>query len=172
MDDQLIRRFQRWQDAEDDGLDEQADAAFADLFRAAVPAEAVPAPFTARTMEAVVAATEREARRVRRLRVIGIPVAAAASLVMVYFTAGLLVTGVSTAVVAVLDLIIATVVGIATTIPAGADVWTVLSTLGRATAALLATPAVTMTILAIQGIAIAAFVALQRILRSDRELLR
>jgi hypothetical protein len=82
------------------------------------------------------------------------------------------VCALSAALVAVLDLIITAVVGIATTIPAGADVWTVLSTVGRATAALLATPAVTMTILAIQGVAIAAFVALQRILRSDRELLR
>jgi hypothetical protein len=172
MDEQLIRSFQRWQDAEDRGLDDQADAAFARVFRSAIRTEAAPAPFTARTMAAVGVAIEREERRVRRMRRIVAPVAAGAAIAMVYFSGGLLVSALSAALVAVLDLIIAAVVGIATTIPAGADVWTVLSTVGRATAALLATPAVTMTILAIQGVAIAAFVALQRILRSDRELLR
>ena len=75
-------------------------------------------------------------------------------------------------VVASLDLVIGAVVAMAASIPAGADVWTIMTTLGRAAAALLTTPAVTVTILAIQGIAIAAFVALQRLLRSDGELLR
>ena len=172
MDEQLIRSFQRWRDAEDGDLEDQADAAFADVFKTAIRTEPAPLQFTARTMEAVAVASERDAQRVRRMRRIVTPVAVAALVATVYFSAGLLVSVLSTAAVAALDLIIAAVVGIATSISAGADAWTMVTTLGRAVGALLSTPAVTMTIFAIQGIDIAGFVALQRILRSDRELLR
>jgi hypothetical protein len=47
----------------------------------------------------------------------------------------------------------------------------VVSSLGRASAAFIADPTVTITMLAIQGIAIAALVALRRLLGSDREFL-
>jgi hypothetical protein len=46
------------------------------------------------------------------------------------------------------------------------------ASLGRAAAAVLASPSVTTTILALQGIAVAALIALQRLLRSDRESFR
>jgi hypothetical protein len=172
MNEPLTRSLERWRDAEVRELDDQADAAFADVFRTAVPVENVPLQFTASTMTAVQAAIERDARRARRSRLILAPIAAVVSLITIYLTGGVLVSGLSWLVVAALDLLIGAVVGIATSIPAGADMWTVVATLGRAAAALLTTPAVTVTILAIQGIAIAAFVALQRLLRSDGELLR
>ena len=51
----------------------------------------------------------------------------------------------------------------------GADSWNVVSNLGRAAAAFAASPSVTMVILAMQGVAFVALVALQRLLRSDTE---
>ena len=172
MDEPLIRNLQRWRDAEEHDLDDQADAAFADLFRRAMPAETAPLQFAVHTMEAVRVAIERDARRARRTRLILAPLATVLSLVVLYFSAGVLVSGLSWLAIAALDLLIGAVVGIATSISAGADLWTILATLGRAGAAILTTPAVTVTVLAIQGIAIAAFIALQRLLRSDGELLR
>lgn len=172
MDDPLLRSLQRWHDAEERDLEDQADAAFADVFRKALPVEQEPLRFTANTMAAVQAAVERDARRARRTRLILAPLATVLSLVVLYFSAGVLVSGLSWLAIAVLDLLIGAVVGIATSISAGADLWTILAALGRAGAAILTTPAVTVTVLAVQGIAIAAFIALQRLLRSDGELLR
>ena len=57
-------------------------------------------------------------------------------------------------------------VKVATTASAGGDVWSIAASLGRATAAVLASPSSTTTILALQGIAVAALIA-QRLLRSD-----
>ena len=172
MDDPLIRSLQRWRDAEEQELDDQADSAFHDVFRRVLPQETASLQFTASTMEAVRAAVDHDVRRARRTRLIVAPVAAAVCITTIYLSAGVLVSGLSWLAVGALDLLIGVVVRIATSIPAGADVWTIVTTLGRAAATLLTTPAVTVTILAIQGIAIAAFVALQRLLRSDGELLR
>ena len=172
MDEPLTRHLQRWRDAEDQDLDDQADALFAEVFRVSVRTE-TPAPrFAASTMAAVRVAVERDTARARRMRLVAVPVCVLTLAASAYFGGGLAVRVLSWMVVASLDLVIGAVVAMAASIPAGADVWTIMTTLGRAAAALLTTPAVTVTILAIQGIAIAAFVALQRILRSDGELLR
>jgi hypothetical protein len=126
---------------------------------------------TAATMQAVAVAVERDARRARRIRAVSIPVAAVCAIAVMYFSAGYLAAGLSTGVVWVLDVLIAAVVGMATEGP-GADPWSVVTSLGRAAAALLGKPAFTVTMVAIQGVAIAALVALQRLLRSDQEFLR
>ena len=71
------------------------------------------------------------------------------------------------ALVATLDLMIQAVVWVAT----GPDLnlWSLLNSVGRASAAFISDPKVTVAMLAIQGIAIAALVALRRLLASDRE---
>ena len=172
MDEELFRNYDRWRRAEEDGRDEDADALFERVFGAAAAQPAVSPGFAARTMAAVQAAAARDARRARWTRRILLPAAAAIGAAIVYSTAGLIATAATATIVGVLDLLIGAVVGVATGAEAGADFGTVLASLGRATMALLANPRFTMTILAIQGIALAALVTLQRLLRSDREMIR
>jgi hypothetical protein len=171
MNDELKRSYGRWYDAEAGGRDDEADAAFAAVFQSAVREPLVSSRLTAATMQAVAVAVERDARRARRIRAVSIPVAAVCAIAVMYFSAGYLAAGLSTGVVWVLDVLIAAVVGMATEGP-GADPWSVVTSLGRAAAALLGKPAFTVTMVAIQGVAIAALVALQRLLRSDQEFLR
>jgi hypothetical protein len=74
---------------------------------------------------------------------------------------------VSTALVASLDAIIRAIVWASS----GPDLsaWSVLNSLGRAAAAFVLDPKVTIVMLTIQGIAITALVVLRRLLGSDRE---
>ena len=69
--------------------------------------------------------------------------------------------------VALLDWTIQAVVWVST----GRDfnIWSILNSLGRASAAFIGDPKVTIIMLTIQGIAIAGLVALRRLLGSDRE---
>jgi hypothetical protein len=78
----------------------------------------------------------------------------------------------SAVVVGALDLLVSVVVRTATTVSAGGGAWSIVTSLGRALGGVLASPSVTTTILALQGIAVAALIALQRLLRSDRESFR
>ena len=98
--------------------------------------------------------------------------ATVAAVLIVYATAGLMMSAFSAIVVGALNLLVSAVVKVATTASAGGDLWSIAASLGRATAALLSSPSVTTTILALQGIAFAALIALQRLLRSDRESFR
>jgi hypothetical protein len=172
MDEELVRSYTRWREAEQNGVDSEADAAFGRVFRSAVREPAVSAAFAPRTMEAVAAAAARDARRARRTRRLVFPLATIGIAALVYLSAGLIATALSATLVRVLDLLVAAVVGAATTMPARADAWTVVTSLGRAAAALIANPAVTITVIAIQGFALAALIALQRLLGSDRESFR
>jgi hypothetical protein len=54
----------------------------------------------------------------------------------------------------------------------GADIWSVLSSMGRTAAAVTADPTVTVMLFALQAIALAALVALQRLLGADEESLK
>jgi hypothetical protein len=101
-----------------------------------------------------------------------VTVVAAASLgtaLGLYFGAGLIVSALSTAMVGLLDVLVTVVVRGANAADQGANVWGVLFGLGRAAAAFLTEPKVTVTLLAIQGIAAAALFALQRLLGADAE---
>ena len=171
MTDEQKRDWRRWAEAEQAGDDDKADAAFGEVFRAA-PTELPSSQFTASTMAAVATSAAQDARRARRIRRIAVPVAIAAAVLIVYSTAGLMMSVFSAIVVGALDLLVSTVVKVVTTMSAGGDAWSIAASLGRATAALLASPSVTTTILALQGIAVAALIALQRLLRSDRESFR
>ena len=171
--DDIDRSYHRWQVAEAAGRDEDADAEFRIVFSSTVAAaDDVPGSFTARTMAAVVAAATLEARRMRRVRRASIAAAVAALLTGAYFGAGAAVSLVSTIVVGGFDLLIGVVVRTAGAAQTGADVWSVLSGIGRAAASFAANPAVTMTLIALQGIAVLALLALQRLLGVDEESLK
>lgn len=172
MDDDLIRSYTRWREAEDGGRDDDADAAFGAIFRSAARDRTVSLGFTARTMEAVAAAAASDARRARRTKRMLVPLGAAGFATVAYFSASFVASAMSTTVVGLLELLVGAVVSVATSLEAGADVWTVVSNLGRAANAFIANPAVTVTILAVQGIAITALIALQRLLGSDGESFR
>ena len=171
MSDERQHDWRRWAEAEQAGSEDEADGLFGEVFRSTPPA--LPSSqFTARTMAAVAAAAAQDARRARRIRSVAVPVAIAAAVLVVYSTAGLMMSVFSAIVVGALDLLVRGVVKVATTMSAGGDAWSIAASLGRATAALLTSPSVTTTILALQGIAVAALIALQRLLRSDRESFR
>jgi hypothetical protein len=120
-------------------------------------------------MEAVAAAAAADVLRARRVRRIVLPLAATAGLALAYLCSGLLLSALSALIVGGIDLLIGAVVYGATTMRSGGDAWTLAGNLGRATAALLTSPSVTTTILALQGMAVVALIALQRLLRSERE---
>ena len=172
MDDRLTRNYERWREAETEGRVEVADAAFDEMYRSVVRPPVVSAEFTARTVEAIVRAGERDVRRAQRVRTIVVPALAVGLAVAVYFSAGMLVAGLSSAVVWLLNTVIGGVVTIVTAMQSGPDGWSILSSLGRAVAAVIANPVVTVTIFAIQGFAIAALIVLRRLLGSDRESFR
>jgi hypothetical protein len=171
MDDDLIRGYERWRAADEGGRDDEADAAFRTVF-AAVPTAEPSLTFELRTMEAVVAASGRDA--VRRRRAVAGMVAAAVLLgaVTLYFTAGLVASGISAVVLGGLDLLVGAIVAAASASDGGLTVWSVVASLGRAMAAFMTDPKTTFALVAIQGVAIAALIALQRLLGADGESLR
>lgn len=170
--DDINRSYRRWQVAEADGRDDDADAEFALVFGATLPDMAVQASFTTRTMEAVAAAAAKEGRRARRVRLASVAAGVLALVTGAYFGAAFVVTLVSTVVVGGFDLLIGLVVRTAGAAQTGADLWSVLSGVGRAAAAFAANPTVTMTLIALQGVAVAALLALQRLLGVDEESLK
>ncbi len=172
MNEQQSREWRRWADAEQAGQDDDADLLFAKVFRGAAGGEVPSSGFTAATMVAVAAAAATDARRARRVRAIGVPLAIVAAIVIVYTTAGLMMSAFSAVVVGALDLLVGLVVRSATAVTSGGGAWSILTSLGQAAGGVLTSPSVTTTILALQGIAVAALIALQRLLRSDRESFR
>ena len=160
--------YRRWLDAELDERDDDADALFGAVFRGELPRVQSPLAFTERTMAAVAEAAAHDLRRARTRRRVLLPAASVAAVVLAYFCAGLMMSAFYAVIVKSLDLLIGAVVYVATTMRSGGDVWTLAGSLGKATAALLTNSQVTTTILALQGMAVAALVVLQRLLRSER----
>src|ERR671912_2434369 len=163
------RLYRRWQAAETDGREDDADSEFAALFGATVPPQGVGVAFAARTMEAVAAAAAREARRARRLRRALLVAGVSGSVAAAWFGAGVIGTLVSATVRGAFDLLISTVVRMAGAAATGGGVWSVVSGVGRATASFAADPTVTMMLFALQGVAVGALIALQRLLGADEE---
>jgi hypothetical protein len=168
MDERLTRLYSRWQEADGADRDEEADEAFRALTEEVISATAVSPLFSERTMQAIAEATAAETRRVALTRK-ALIVAAIAATVAAGFAAPFALSIVSNALIAGLNGIIAAIVWAAT--GPNLNLWSVMSSLGRASAAFIADPRVTITMLAIQGLAIAALVALRRLLGSDREFL-
>jgi hypothetical protein len=172
MADDLNRSLRRWQAAEAEGRDDEADAEFSAVFGASVPQVGVGVGFTARTLEAVAAAAAREARRSRRARRTALAAGVAGGAAAAYFGAGFAVTLASASVTRTFDFLIGLVVRMAGAAQTGADLWSVLTGIGRAATAVAADPTVTMMLFVLQGIAVAALLALQRLLGSDEESLK
>ena len=172
MTEELTRTYRRWQAAEAAADDDAADAAFGTLFEASVSAPLPSRELVPRTMAAVAVAAAAEVRRARRLRSglvwLGLPGAA----VLLYLGAGTIVSLISSAVVACLNLLVTLVVLFAGGTDVRRALWSVLSGLGRASAAFVADPRVTFAMVVCQVVAVAALVALHRLLGAGREWLR
>jgi hypothetical protein len=125
--------------------------------------------FTAETMAAIRAASLVDARRARVARAGVLSATVASTVAAIYFGSGWAVSLASAAFLGLLNLLIAAVVRIAEAFHTGAGVWGVLSSLGRAASAVAADTNVTFAMIAISVLAIAALVALQRLLGSDEE---
>lgn len=169
MDDELTRRYRRWRDADERGRDDEADAACRALFAAALPEPRMSSDFASRTALAVAAARARDLTAARRTRRATIGGSLAATVAGLYAGGPWALSMLSAALVGTIDLLVGLTVQIATGMDAGGDLWSLLAGLGRAGAALVTNPAVTVAILAMQGIAMAALIALQRLLGPDRE---
>src|SRR6185503_4116230 len=110
-----------------------------------------------------------DARRARRVRAAGLTATAVGSTAAVYFGTGWAISLASAAFVRLLDMLIGAAVRGPGAFEASAGVWSVAASLGRAAAALAVDPKVTFALIAISGVAVAALVALQRLLGSDGE---
>jgi hypothetical protein len=161
--------YWHWRAAEESEQDDDADRAFRTVFQTAMPEQVVSPEFTTRTMTAVAAAAARDARRARRVRAGVLTGAAVATTAAVYFGTGLAISLASAAFIGLLNMVIAAAVRGAAAFQTGAGVWPVLASLARAAAAVAADPNVTFAMIAISAIAIAALLALQRLLGSDGE---
>lgn len=167
MNEDLDRLYSRWRAAEDADRDDEADATFRTLSEAVLAERPVPLQFTLDTIAAIANAMAAETRRAGRARKRFVWGGVAAGLVAAYFGAAPALSLLSTVLVAALDGMIQLIV----LVSSGPDLnaWSLLSSLGRASAAFIVDPKVTVIMLTIQGIAIAALVALRRLLGSDRE---
>ena len=172
MEDDPLRTYRRWQAFEDAGQEDEADRAFEGLFKATIEPVMPARDFTVRAMAAVAAASERDARRARRVKLGALSAGLVGSAAGVYFAAGYVLTAATSALVGFLDLLIVTVVAVAGAVQSGFDMWSVAASVGRALAGVAGDPRVAVGLVMIQGVAIAAFVALRRLLGSDAELLK
>jgi hypothetical protein len=169
MDQDFARNYRRWQEADEADRNDDADAACRSVF-AGISREAIPSPdFVARTLTAVAAAAENERQRARRLRRGTVAVSIAATVAAVYFGGGWALSMFSSMLVSLINVLVGVTVRGAAGLQAGTDLWSMLASLGRTAAAFVANPAVTGVLLAMQGLAMAALIALRRLLESDRE---
>jgi hypothetical protein len=169
MDDELARLYSRWRAADETDRDDEADAAFRALSETLLPERTVSLQFTARTTDAIANAMATDARRAGRARKALVWGGVTAGIIAAYFGAGPALSVISSALVTALNLMIEAIVWVLT--GPKLSVWSLLNGLGRASAAFIADPKVTVIMLMIQATAIAAFIALRRLLGSNREFL-
>jgi len=172
MHDDLSATYRRWREADAQNADDEADAAFTAVFQACTSAPLPSARFTAQTMAEIAAASAADARRAKRLRKAllwsGLPAGAAA----LYFLSGSLLALLSHALVASLNVLVSIVVWSASGPDVRSGLWSVLTAMGRAAAAFVADPRVTIAMLVFQVVAVAALTALHRLLGPEREWLK
>jgi hypothetical protein len=167
MEPELQRLCTRWLAAEETEREDDADASFRALARTVLSQPAVPVQFAGTTTAAIAHALAADARRARRVHRALVWGGIAAGVLAAYFGAAPALSLMATGLVASLDGIIRAIVWASS----GPDLsaWSVLNGLGRAAAAFVLEPKVTVVMLTIQGIAITALVVLRRLLGSDRE---
>jgi hypothetical protein len=170
MNQDLRQSFRDWRAADEAGRDEAADAACRDLFESVMPPQGVSAAFTARTMTAITEAAAQDARRARRTRVAVLSGSVASGLVLAYFGLGVIVSAAPAAVSSLVTFLVGALVRIASAMQAGVSVWGVLTAMGSAAWTFVSDPKVTFFLIAIQGVAVAALLWLQRLVDSEREL--
>jgi hypothetical protein len=172
MHEDLSLTYRRWRSADAHGDEDEADAAFGAVFDACISAPLPSAQFTSQTMAAIAEATAADARRARVLRAVllwsGLPAGGLA----VYFGAGALLSILSSAFVGALNLLVAVVVWFANGPEVRSGVWSVLRGMGHAASAFAADSRVTIIMLVLQVVAVAALVALHRLLGPEREWLK
>jgi hypothetical protein len=152
--------------------DEEADAAFAAVFESCVSTPLPSAQFTSDTMAAIAAATAADARRTALARKVLLWTGAPAGVALIYFGAGPVFSALSSALVASLNLLVALVVWFANGADVRSSLWSVMTGIGRAAAAFVADPRVTIAIVVFQVVAVAALAALHRLLGPEREWLK
>ena len=164
--------YPRWRAAEADEREDDADEMFRVVFQSVAEEPPLSLGFTAETMKAVAAAAAVDARRARHARTAVMIGTIAATAGALYLGAGMAVSFASATFLGLLDLFIAAVVRTAEAFQSGAGIWGVASSLGRATAAVASDSSVTLAMIGISVVAIAALAALQRLLGSDEESLQ
>ena len=164
--------YPRWRAAEADEREDDADEAFRSVFQSVADEPAISLGFTAETMKAVATAAAVDARRARQARIAVLTGTIVASAAALYVGAGLAVAFISATFLGLFNLLIAAVVRTAEAFQSGAGIWGVMSSLGRATAAVASDSSVTFAMIGISIVAIAALAALQRLLGSDEESLQ
>ena len=164
MTDDLTRKYARWLEAEeaDRPENDEADAACAALFATAVPPRPVPATLAAATMARLAEARAADARRAQQARRALTAAALVLGPIALYFGGGLLVSAASWLFVGGLGVVVDVGVRVATV--SDWSLWGLIGNMGRATAAVLSDSTFTIAMLAMHGIAVAALVALQRLL--------
>jgi hypothetical protein len=164
MNPDLLRDWRRWARAEDEGRDDDADAAFRAVFQA-VPRVPAGAGFADRVMRAVGQDGERRARRARALAVCGLAASAVLGLslvaALIVYSPRLLLKS--------LDLAVQATLWIVGAVDRGLDVWAILAQFGRTAAAIVAAPEVTFALVAVGLVGVVALYGLHRMLGLEQE---
>jgi hypothetical protein len=158
MDPQRLREWRTWTDAERQGSDEDADAAFRALF-AAVSIEPPAEGFDQRAAREIARAARRQHLLVRAAVFAGALAGLALTIVLLLQVPRLIQ--------ATVDLIVGTVVSTSLAFSRGVDVWTVLARIARAIGSVVVTPQGTYALSGLGLIAIGALYGLHRMLELE-----
>lgn len=164
MNPDLLREWRRWVRAEDEAREEVADAAFRAVFQALPRIPAEPG-FADRVMRGVQLASERRARRARAAVVSAVAASAVTGVLLlvaaVAFFPRLLLRSVDLAVEATLWIVSA--------VDRGLDIWAILAQFGRAMAAIVAAPEVTLALVAVGLVGVGALYGLHKVFGLEQE---
>ncbi len=150
--------WRRWLTAERDDRDDDADAELRLVFRS-IPTQAPRDGFAGRVAEAIARDSRRRAR-LMRLTLFGASAAAAIVSVVVLWQLPRLFRPMFNAGISGLVWSLAAV-------DRGIDVWTLIGRMARVTAAIIVTPQVTLLLMALALVAIAALYGLNRVLELE-----
>ena len=167
----MDERFQRWLDAEWRDDEPEADAAFGDLLRS-VPVPELSREFSNNVVRAARTELLAAGRRSlvhpwsRATLALGL---AGGGIAALYLIAVVLGPYLAAELAHLLALVARASLWVALRLSAGLDMWSIVSSAGRALGAALAAPQVSMVLLVIEVVGALALYALQRLLSSERE---
>jgi hypothetical protein len=153
-----MAEWRRWLTAERDERDDDADAELRAVFRS-IPPQAPRQEFAARVAEAVARDARRRAR-VTRLALFAASAAAIVASVVVLWQLPRLFRP-------MFDAGVSGLVWSLAAVDRGIDVWTLIGRMARVTAAIVVTPQVTLLLMALAVVAIAALYGLNRVLELE-----